>query len=84
MVISPEADGWIKIVGLVVGSGFGTKILWTLIETRDSVRDHIRDVGNKTPPTGLFKDIADLKELTGRIREEFEIDRRIEERRKQR
>lgn len=64
MIISPEIDGWLKLVGLVGGAGLGTRILIVLVQTRDSVRDFMRDVGQPDPPTGLFRKIAELDETT--------------------
>ena len=56
-------DG-LQLVGVLGGAGILTKMLATLFQIRDSVRDHIRDVGSKeTPlgPTGLFRQVANLE-----------------------
>lgn len=51
----------IQLFVAVLGAGLGTKILSVLMETRDSIRDHIRDVGTKEPATGLFRKVAQLR-----------------------
>lgn len=47
------------------GAGLGTKMLTVLMETRDYIRDHMRDVGTKDPPTGLFKQVSELETALG-------------------
>lgn len=55
-----ETNTVLAIVGLIAGSGWGAKTLHVLMETRDSVRDALRDVGTKHPPTGLFQQVNEL------------------------
>lgn len=48
-------------ISVLGGAGLGTKILTVLMEMRDFIRDHIRDVGTREPATGLFKQVSDLE-----------------------
>lgn len=82
MTISGETlDNTLKILGLGLGGGFGIKVVAVAVEIRDAIRDHIRDVGRKDPPSGLFKKVAELEEVTNEhtellIRKGLRADRR--------
>lgn len=83
-----ELRDWLTLVGVLFGGGLGTKMLLVGIETRDSIRDHIRDVGTKEPPTGLFREVLELKHDTESLYShlsglgpQFRLERRHAERR---
>ena len=52
---------WFQVIIGLGGAGLLTRILAVMIQTRDTVRDHLRSVGTSEPPTGLFKRVERLE-----------------------
>jgi hypothetical protein len=55
LVVNLDPDGWLHVIELVGGGAFGTKMLRVLLEMRDS----LKDLGEKEPPSGLFRTVAE-------------------------
>lgn len=78
-----SGEEWFRIIELTAGGALGTKILRVLITTRDNLRDTLKDVGTRQPPTGLFQSFNELQETVDQHHDYFVrsgLDRRQQER----
>lgn len=57
-----NTNEWLNIVQILGGGALGTKLLQILLQMRDA----LRDLGSKEPPTGLFGTVARIEEIVSR------------------
>jgi len=55
LVVNLDPDGWLHVIELLGGGAFATKMLRVLLEMRDS----LKDLGEKEPPSGLFRTVSE-------------------------